>query len=61
MKKPQKRSSGLFLFVGSAASAFLDLRPEDSITVTGKITGWETVFGTNARLEDCQISETRSP
>ena len=39
----------------------IQLRPEDSITVTGKITGWETVFGTNARLEDCQFSETRSP
>jgi len=39
----------------------VQLRPEDSITVTGKITGWETVFGTNALLQDCQFSETRSP
>ena len=34
------------------------LRTEDSITVTGKITGWETVWGTNARLQDCKFNKT---
>ena len=34
------------------------LRTEDSITVTGKISGWETVWGTNARLQDCKFTST---
>ena len=33
----------------------MQLRTGDVITVTGKITGWETVFGTNASLQDCQF------
>jgi hypothetical protein len=39
----------------------VQLRPEDSITVTGTITGWETVFGTNARLQDCQFKSPQHP
>jgi hypothetical protein len=34
------------------------LRTGDKITVTGKITGWETVFGTNASLQDCQFKSS---
>ena len=36
----------------------VQLRTGDAITVTGKITGWETVFGTSARLQDCQFNKT---
>ena len=43
------------IYANADQAKAIQLRTGDPITITGKLTGWETMWSTSATLQDCQF------